>query len=378
MVLSKAASALDDFRGDASPRTWLFRIATNAAHDWNRARRRRASELSGLEGEDDESVAGAEDASQERRLIREQMSQCIGDVLSRLPESYQTALALSDCEELSDREVAAILGVTVGTAKIRLHRARKKMKEELERACSFYHDAENTLCCDRKPNSADGAYRSDLASRQPIGSRNTDGGFEALNEEHIMTAVETLPSKSRHLIGVGAAIAAGCQPCTVSYVKAVQSAGACERGVRFALESGLAGREDALAAINDFANDTFASPELDASFRGERALLGALVRFAATFASNAAPLLSAQVKAARELGATDDQLRIAVQIARTVKRGAESEAEAALSSALGDAPAAETSSPCDCADGASNAKQPSAVSTPVAGGCGCGARSDAQ
>lgn len=350
-VLTKAATSFAAFRGDATPRTWLFRIATNAAHDWNRARRPRVSEPIASESEQNECIGGAEDASQERRLVREQMSQCVGEVLSRLPESYQTVLALSDCEELADREVAEVLGVTVGAAKIRLHRARAKMKEELEGACSFYRDAENTLCCDRNQNSMRGAYRSELDPRQQIGSRTSDGEPEIENEDIIMTAVETLPTKSKHLIGIGAAIAAGCQPCTASYVKAAQSAGACERGVRFALESGLAGRENAAKASKDFANETFASPELDASFRAERALLGALVRVAATIASNAAPLLLSQIEAARALGATDDQLRVAAQIAQKVKRGAEGETEAALNSALGDASRAETTSACGCAGG---------------------------
>lgn len=47
LALARAASALGTFRGEASPRTWLSRIATNSAHDWNRARRRNVEELLG-------------------------------------------------------------------------------------------------------------------------------------------------------------------------------------------------------------------------------------------------------------------------------------------------------------------------------------------
>lgn len=71
-------------------------------------------------------------------------------VLQRLPEGHRTILALSDCDELSDRDVAAVLGLTVGAAKIRLHRARARLKVELERECTFYRDPENVLCCDRR------------------------------------------------------------------------------------------------------------------------------------------------------------------------------------------------------------------------------------
>src|SRR5512145_3269634 len=126
-----------------------------------------------------------------------------------------------------------------------------------------------------------------------------------------MSAVESLPTKQKHLIGVGAAVAAGCHPCTTSYVAAAREAGACERGVRFALENGFVGRVDATGATEAFANSAFARPELDASFREERALLGALIRVAAAIAGNSAPLVLPRIEAARALGATNDQIRIA-------------------------------------------------------------------
>jgi len=150
LTLSNAALALPNFRGDASPRSWLFRIATNAAHDWNRARRGFVQEPLEFGSKEGESSLGADDPSQERRLLREEMSHCVDEVLRKLPESYQSVLALSDSDELSDREVAEVLEMTVGATKIRLHRARTKLKEALECTCTFYRDAENTLCCDRK------------------------------------------------------------------------------------------------------------------------------------------------------------------------------------------------------------------------------------
>ncbi len=147
-TLSKAAAAFSSFRGEASPRTWLFRIAANTARDWRRSLR----QFEVLD-DVDESVRPAdssEEASQERRLLREEMSRCVGELFARLPENYRTVLALSDCEELSDREIAAILELTEGAAKIRLHRARMRLKQELSSGCSFYRDDQNVLCCDRK------------------------------------------------------------------------------------------------------------------------------------------------------------------------------------------------------------------------------------
>jgi RNA polymerase sigma-70 factor (ECF subfamily) len=151
-TLANAARGLATFRGESSPRTWLFRIATNAARDWRRAHP--SPDLPQEATDEDEEVADAEEnASQERSLVREQMRSCVGEHLRRLPEAYQMVLSLSDCEELSDREIAAILGVTVGAAKIRLHRARVRLKEELERGCSFYRDERGVFCCERKGSS---------------------------------------------------------------------------------------------------------------------------------------------------------------------------------------------------------------------------------
>lgn len=200
-----------------------------------------------------------------------------------------------------------------------------------------------------------------------------------------MSAVETLPTKQKHLIGVGAAIAAGCHSCTTSYVSAAREAGACERGVRFAIETGLSGRELAAAATQSFANQAFPNPRLDASDRETRAHLGALIRVAAAFAASAATSLQKEIEAARALGATNDQIRLAVQIARTTKRGAETATEAALSEALGATTAQDTSIPCStptCCETSAGCEAPGATDQAIgvgdcaSGPCGCSAQGE--
>ena len=52
--------------------------------------------------------------------------------------------------DLRDRDVAGALGVSMGTAKIRLHRARATLRKEMERRGEFYRDGTNRLACDRK------------------------------------------------------------------------------------------------------------------------------------------------------------------------------------------------------------------------------------
>jgi uncharacterized metal-binding protein len=116
--------------------------------------------------------------------------------------------------------------------------------------------------------------------------------------------------------------------------------------------------------MTSFADTTFAKPELDTAFRAERAQLEALTAIAAAVAGNTAVLVKVSIDAARELGATDEQIRLAAAIAQTARRGAERETEAALVQALG----GPAQAGC-CADSAATSRPASTASTSA--GCGC-------
>ncbi len=78
------------------------------------------------------------------------MSSCVREVIDRLPDNYRTAIVLSDLEGFKDGEVAEVLGLTLSATKIRLHRARTRLRQELSNCCIFYRNEENELACDRK------------------------------------------------------------------------------------------------------------------------------------------------------------------------------------------------------------------------------------
>lgn len=158
-VFLKISRSLDSFRGESAVSTWVYRIATNAAMDRVRApsyKTKVASASLDEPGEAGESGALTTDrsSSAEDQAIRSQMSGCVQDLVAQLPQSYRTALVLSETEGMKNIEIAEILGVSLDTVKIRLHRARTRLKELLESNCSFYHDPCNTLLCDikRGPN----------------------------------------------------------------------------------------------------------------------------------------------------------------------------------------------------------------------------------
>ncbi len=67
-----------------------------------------------------------------------------------LPETYRTVAVLSEIEGLKDSEIATILGLSIGTVKIRLHRAKENLRKLLSANCNFYRTDCNELACEPK------------------------------------------------------------------------------------------------------------------------------------------------------------------------------------------------------------------------------------
>jgi RNA polymerase sigma-70 factor (ECF subfamily) len=138
-VFIKVSQALPGFRGESSLSTWLYRIATNAALD------RLRSPAFQKQGADHPIRQGWHAACMpehkppiEQQFVKHEMGDCILSYLARLPEIYRSVLVLSDMEELTNKEIADILDVPLSTVKIRLHRARASLREELETHCEYY------------------------------------------------------------------------------------------------------------------------------------------------------------------------------------------------------------------------------------------------
>jgi len=146
-TLLKIARALPDFEGRSSVKTWAFTIATRVATDHFRRPQNRAQMI------DIDETAQSLDAETDQRLVVDEMNSCIREVIDSLPEDYRTALVLHDFEEQTAAQVAEIAGCSVATAKIRIHRARSRLKEALDDECRFYRDSNNVFRCDRKQKS---------------------------------------------------------------------------------------------------------------------------------------------------------------------------------------------------------------------------------
>jgi RNA polymerase sigma-70 factor, ECF subfamily len=157
MVFLKVSQALQDFRGESALSTWIYRIAANTAADWRRSVAfKQAIQQVPLEvpsGEERADHAGLREARlsvADQMLIRREMNQCIRQVVEGLPEHDREVIVLSEFEGRTNADVAEILGVSLDTVKIRLHRARGRLKQALDAGCTLYHDQYQGLACDQK------------------------------------------------------------------------------------------------------------------------------------------------------------------------------------------------------------------------------------
>jgi len=146
-TLLRALAAVDDFRGEAALGTWLHRIGVNLAYDLLR-RQERNPVLSALD--DVDAPDPAVDHIDAERLERRQMSQCVQNLLAKLPPQQRHVLTQADMLDQTAPEIARDSGVTTGNVKIRLHRARRAMQAVLETHCDFDHEASGVLCCTPK------------------------------------------------------------------------------------------------------------------------------------------------------------------------------------------------------------------------------------
>jgi len=160
-IFVKTYKNLPSFRGDSKISTWIYGIATNSCLDYFRTSEFKKSEKTGaiildILPEEADSDGIKRILSIEEGLIKSEMAECIRDYIESLPGEFRTVIILHDLEGLKNREIAKILGCSLDTVKIRLHRARKKLQSVLASNCDFYLDENNVLCCDRKQSHENG------------------------------------------------------------------------------------------------------------------------------------------------------------------------------------------------------------------------------
>lgn len=127
----KALVHLEQFRAEASFKTWLVRIGLNEARQWQRGSA--ASRCLALDPVTSQIAVADERHSPSAQCQRNQMAARLHCAAEKLPEKYRTVLRLLEFEELSIGETAQRLGLNIATVKTRRMRARRKIATLLNR-----------------------------------------------------------------------------------------------------------------------------------------------------------------------------------------------------------------------------------------------------
>lgn len=135
-IFIQAYQSLGRFRQESSFSTWLYRIAVNAS--LNRVKRspfslfRQHSERYHGDNEDDRTIISVPDNDDpEKILIRREHQKLVQKALDSLPENQRIAIVLSKYDDLSQKEIADIMGTTEGAVEALLQRAKANLRKKL-------------------------------------------------------------------------------------------------------------------------------------------------------------------------------------------------------------------------------------------------------
>lgn len=146
---------LGDLQDLGALESWLYRIATNVCYDWFRQADQRPyiePLVFGDDGTHEERPLADEATLRPDQLLEQNsMSECVLQLLARLPSAQRTVLLLHDLQGHTDPEIAAQLGLPLQNVKMRLHRARVRLKAALAEGCDFSHNDRGVLVCGPKP-----------------------------------------------------------------------------------------------------------------------------------------------------------------------------------------------------------------------------------
>jgi RNA polymerase sigma-70 factor, ECF subfamily len=122
-----------------NPRAWLFQVARNALADHLRLAKANVPLPDDLA--DEEPVIAPVDA----------LAECMGQVLSELPQGDRDLLQRCDLEGMKLQDYADAHGLGLPAVKSRIQRARQRMRETLTRRCHVRFDDAGQVCCHRPP-----------------------------------------------------------------------------------------------------------------------------------------------------------------------------------------------------------------------------------
>jgi RNA polymerase sigma-70 factor (ECF subfamily) len=145
----RAHCSQETLRDPKAARGWLYRIATHLCVDRLRKRGRQVA----LDSEEDMlqvRPAASQYPPAHQNVERAETSACVQRCLDYLPDSYRAVILLYEAHGLKAGEIAELLSVSVGTVKIRLHRARRRLQKVMQIGCTVSGGHSGVPCCEPK------------------------------------------------------------------------------------------------------------------------------------------------------------------------------------------------------------------------------------
>jgi RNA polymerase sigma-70 factor (ECF subfamily) len=123
---------LQRFRGQSSFYTWLYRITVNVFFDHNKKRKRADARLGRLQTAlVDASNQGPDPQDPFGATVEALTQEAFSRAIALLPEPFRDVVSMREVDDLSYEEIAMITGISIGTVRSRLSRARARLKESL-------------------------------------------------------------------------------------------------------------------------------------------------------------------------------------------------------------------------------------------------------
>lgn len=149
-IYLRVQSGLDDLRDTERFGPWVYRVARNALADHARARARHhppgATET--LPGE-----VATQPLEMDEDAAEREVATYLTTFVAALPSPYREAVFLSELQEMSHKDAASLLGISVAAMKSRVRRGRLHIQEMLRACCDIGLDARGrVVSCDRRPD----------------------------------------------------------------------------------------------------------------------------------------------------------------------------------------------------------------------------------
>lgn len=148
-TLIRANQQQSTLRDPVALESWLYRIATRISLDRLRQQKRTAGRCVDVPAEE---LPIVDQSPSPFTVIQQaEMSECVDRYIADLSHQYKAVLLLHDADGFTAEEIAELLGVPLTTVKMRLHRARQRLKAALNNACAFGRDDRGVFICEPKP-----------------------------------------------------------------------------------------------------------------------------------------------------------------------------------------------------------------------------------